>query len=317
VLLVAAPDGGYDPVSGFDPAARGPVPDSPVLDSPVLDSPVVDSPAVDSPGLAAEPSVDSGGGQVPGADSAGVARPDWISLQQHSDETRDQAAALLTALAPDLPGQALQAVAAAAYLHDAGKAHRIWQDALCALAAPERQAEIDAGRPWAKSGSNGRLRFAGDVAFRHELASLLLIDGPLRDLLADAGDQDLARYLVLAHHGILRVQVRDHGEAGHGTLLGLEQDAICSVPPLFGQPAADFLVDLRQFDLRQFDLRQFDLGQLEPGQLEPGQFEPGGRNWARDALALRDRYGPFVLAYLETVVRMADWRASAGAEVAR
>jgi CRISPR-associated endonuclease/helicase Cas3 len=328
VLLVAAPDGGYDPVSGFDPAAPGPVPDSPVLDSPVLDSPVLDSPVLDSPvldspvldspvlgsavvdsrGLAAEAAVDSGGGQVPGADPAGVARPDWISLQQHSDETRDQAAALLAALAPDLPAQTRSAVVVAAYLHDAGKAHRIWQDALCALAAPERQAEIDAGRPWAKSGSNGRLRFAGDVAFRHELASLLLIDGPLRDLLADAGDQDLARYLVLAHHGILRVQVRDYGEAGPGTLLGLEQDAICSVPSLFGQSAADFPVDLRQFEP----------GQAESGQAEPGQLEPGGgRSWARDALALRDRYGPFVLAYLETVVRMADWRASAQAEMAR
>jgi hypothetical protein len=27
-------------------------------------------------------------------------------------------------------------------------------------------------------------------------------------------------------------------------------------------------------------------------------------------LRLRDRFGPFVLAYLETLVRMADWRAS-------
>jgi CRISPR-associated endonuclease/helicase Cas3 len=32
---------------------------------------------------------------------------------------------------------------------------------------------------------------------------------------------------------------------------------------------------------------------------------------------LRERYGPFVLAYLETLVRMADWRASAGMEEAR
>ena len=272
VLLVAAADGGYDPVSGFDPSAKGPVPDSPVLAS-VLD-------------------VATGTEDAFGADSASVAQQDWMTLQQHSDETRDQARALLAALTPDLPDEAVQAVVTAAYLHDAGKAHKIWQDALCTLAAPERRAEIDAGRPWAKSGGSGRLRFEADVPFRHELASLLLVDGPLRSLLGDV-DEDLARYLVLAHHGKLRVQVRDPGEAARGSLLGLEQDAIWSVPPLFGQPAAEVTVDIEQFELG------------------------GERSWTREALALRDRYGPFVLAYLETVVRIADWRASAGMKVAR
>ena len=50
------------------------------------------------------------------------------------------------------------------------------------------------------------------------------------------------------------------------------------------------------------DLDQFSLG--------------GDRSWTRTALGLRDRYGPFVLAYLEAVVRIADWRASAGLEAA-
>jgi hypothetical protein len=30
---------------------------------------------------------------------------------------------------------------------------------------------------------------------------------------------------------------------------------------------------------------------------------------------LRDSYGPFILAYLETVVRIADWRASGGKDL--
>jgi CRISPR-associated endonuclease/helicase Cas3 len=60
---------------------------------------------------------------------------------------------------------------------------------------------------------------------------------------------------------------------------------------MLGQPAATLTVDL-------------------------GQFLPGGEpSWTRTALALVGKYGPFALAYLETVVRMADWRASGGREL--
>jgi len=270
VLLVRADDGGYDPVTGFDPAASGPVPGSPAID-----------PVAGPSGLAGD------GG--------------WVRLEQHSEDTRDQAAALLSVTAPGLPDGAARSVEAAAYLHDVGKAHTIWQDALCSLAPEGQRDEIAAGRPWAKSGIDAPLRFEGGVAFRHELASLLILDGPLRGLLADVPDPALARYLVLAHHGKLRVRVRDPGdgavppagEAATGMLLGLRQGAVTDVPPLLGQPATMLTVDLEPF--------------------RPG----GGRPWSQTALGLRDRYGPFVLAYLETIVRIADWRASAGAEAAR
>ncbi len=271
VLLVAAGDGGYDPQAGFDPAARGPVADCPELQTPA--------------DLAA------GAEDAFSADSASVNQLNWVPLQRHSDQTRDQARALLSALRADLPAGAAATVVTAAYLHDAGKSHKTWQDALCALAPPERRAEIDAGRPWAKSGSGGRLSFAGRVAFRHELASLLLLDGPLNAALSGV-HEDLARYLVLAHHGKLRVQVRDPDQDTPGALLGLERDTTWSVPALLGQPAAELTVDLDQFALG------------------------GERSWTRTALSLGDRYGPFVLAYLEAVVRIADWRASAGMEVA-
>ncbi len=118
---------------------------------------------------------------------------------------------------------------------------------------------------------------------------------------------------MLAHHGRLRVQVRDdpagpapgeaRGEARDGArgearggasarkILGLEQGARSDVPAMLGQAATTLTVDL-------------------------GQFEPDGdRSWTRAVLGLRDRYGPFVLAYLETLVRVADWRASGGREL--
>lgn len=273
VLLIVAGDGGYDPATGFDPAARGLVADCPVLD------PVAE--------LAA------GADETFRADSASVAQDDWVPLRQHSEDVRDQVTALLEVISPDLPDNAKRAVVSAAYLHDVGKSHKIWQDALCELAGPDEADRIEAGRPWAKSGSEGRLAFAGNVPFRHELASLLLMDGPLRGLIDDAADTDLARYLVLAHHGKLRVQVREPDQLGNDMLLGLEAGVTWSVPPLLGQPGGELTVDLDQFGLGR------------------------DRSWTRTALSLRDRYGPFVLAYLEAVVRVADWRASTGDEPAR
>jgi CRISPR-associated endonuclease/helicase Cas3 len=271
VLLVAAKDGGYALETGFDPVAKALVPDCPPL--------------------IAEADPAKGAEDAYSDDSASIAQHRWVSLEQHSAETREHARALLQVLAPDVPATTTDAVVAAAYGHDVGKSHKIWQDALCDLAPAERRTEIDAGRPWAKSGQTGRLEFAGGVRFRHELASLLMLGGPLRSLLADVTDTDLAQYLVLAHHGKLRVQVREPDDAEPGVLLGLEQDAAQSVPALLGQPGGELTVDLDQFTIG------------------------GDRSWTRTALALRDRYGPFILAYLETVVRVADWRASGGMEV--
>jgi CRISPR-associated endonuclease/helicase Cas3 len=75
-------------------------------------------------------------------------------------------------------------------------------------------------------------------------------------------------------------------------ILGLKHGAVSDVPPMLGQAATTLTVDLDQFELG------------------------GDRSWTRTVLGLRDRYGPFVLAYLETLVRIADWRASGERELA-
>ena len=166
VLLVDAADGGYDPEAGFDPAARGPVPDCPALDTRC------------GPG-------DGSRGRLPGrlgerASSTTGYR--WTSTAKMC-ATRPRRCCPCWGLI--FPDDAARTAVTAAYLHDVGKAHETWQDALCRLAPAEARTGVDAGRPWAKSGGTGRLRFDGGVAFRHELASLLMLDGPLRGLLAD------------------------------------------------------------------------------------------------------------------------------------
>jgi len=105
--------------------------------------------------------------------------------------------------------------------------------------------------------------------------------------------------VVLAHHGLLRVQMRDtddltvlpDGVVSGAAILGLAQGATSDIPPMLGGPATTLTVDL-------------------------DQFHPGGeRSWTRTVLGLLDKYGPFTLAYLEAAVRIADWRASGGREL--
>jgi hypothetical protein len=309
LLLVSALDGGYDPASGFDPASRVPVPGSPVLLTAAEQAELLAAMAPLEPPQAPRP---------------------WQTLDFHSEQVRDQAAALLGVLAPGVAPAAMASAIMGGYLHDVGKGHQTWQDALCALAPGQDRRTVQAGRPWAKSGggAEGRLEFAGGVSFRHELASLLLIDSPLRPLRQAVPDEDLCRYLVLAHHGRLRMRVADPpaaarpvavpsgtvpsgtvpsgtgpsgtGPSGTGpaqaarAIFGLEHGTSSDIPPTLGLAATTLTVDLAQFGAGD-----------------------ASSAWYQTVRELLERYGPFCLAYLETIVRIADWRASGGREMPR
>ncbi len=71
-------------------------------------------------------------------------------------------------------------------------------------------------------------------------------------------------------------------------LFGLADGGSWPIPAVLGVGAGELAVDLAQFSCA----------------------------WTTTVLSLVDRHGPFVLAYLETLVRIADWRSSGRNELA-
>lgn len=215
----------------------------------------------------------------------------WVTLADHLDDVRRETAALLDRLG-DLPGlTALQRAAAvrAGALHDLGKAHEVFADSLGQLGEPPGPG------PWAKSGGRGRLHHARR-GFRHELVSALMVLDPASGLLDGEAEPDLVCYLVAAHHGKVRMAARSAPGEQNGWLLGVAQgDRVGPITLGDGHrvPALDLHPDV------------FELGS---GRL--------GESWVTRTCRLRDRadLGPFRLGFLEAVVRLADWTASASYE---
>jgi CRISPR-associated endonuclease/helicase Cas3 len=169
----------------------------------------------------------------------------------------------------------------------------VFQEALVELASDDERADIEQGQPWAKCGTTGRTHYQRR-AFRHELASALTLLGNGSEVLQDVTEADLVVYLVAAHHGRVRLGIRSVPEDGaDGYVLGLaEGDPIPAIEIPGGILPASAL-------------------SLEPVRL--GRSQEGSPSWSERALVLRDRpdMGPFRLGFLEAVVRLADWRASA------
>lgn len=225
----------------------------------------------------------------------------FLLISEHADDVVREMRRLAVALT-DVPGVPWQDLLVAARWHDAGKAHPAFQTGM--LAGRDADDPLWQGGPWAKSEDRGRRlrcgvfengRFQERRRFRHELAGALLC---LRH-----GGGDLAAYLVAAHHGKVRLSIRS-----------LPDEA---VPP-----------DGRRFARGVWEgdvVSAFDLGEGMPvpetrlglGLMELGEGEDGP-SWLERALGLRDHYGPFRLAWLESLVRVADWRGTeAGARSGR
>jgi CRISPR-associated endonuclease/helicase Cas3 len=220
-------------------------------------------------------------------DPLSIEQPATLTLAQHLLDVEGAARVLCDQLAfADDP--AAHAVVRAGRLHDLGKAHPVWQRAIRKVAETG-----DDTPPLAKSGKSGRLHYDVDRrGFRHELASALaLIAEPSLAESATNVDADLVIYLVGAHHGRVRVTI-----------------------PMLANEDAEHVLGVKDGD----SLDEVDLGdgessaacELSLDVTRLGNGADGERSWTARSLALLDHHGPFRLAWLETLVRIADWRAS-------
>ena len=184
-----------------------------------------------------------------------------VTLCQHLGDTREEADVLCASLAISAPLAEL--VKRAAWLHDIGKAHPVFQATMRSSGCGEGQ--------WAKAPGWGSRH--SRPGFRHELASALAA--------LQLGEEALVSYLLMAHHGKIRVQLQPFPWARdgplHGVVDGEALPAVAGVTPSI-----------------------------------PLAFPPTGlgKGWGPLCRRLLQSHGPFQLAWLEALIREADARAS-------
>lgn len=217
----------------------------------------------------------------------------WMTLAEHTQDVVEELGVLLHPLG--IPPAVTEWLRTAAWWHDFGKAHPEFQAVLKQGAPEEFQGEY-----LAKSGTAARVTRRRH--FRHELASALAwlqsADAETVPPLA----RDFIAYTIAAHHGKVRVSIRalpGETEPPDPTILFARGIWDGDSVPAPGAPLV--AANSHTFPHVTLDLSCMRLGGTEA--------QP---SWLSRVLGLRNTtdFGPFRLAYYETLLRAADMRAS-------
>lgn len=211
-----------------------------------------------------------------------------VLLTDHLRHVADEASGLCEALGMDAEEEL---IVRAARWHDLGKAHEVFQDTM--RRGLDGQSDLKDG--FLAKTVKKNLRH-GRAFFRHELVSALAF-------LAHGNwsrDADLVAFLIAAHHGKVRMNLR-----------ALPRESAPKEPE---RATARFARGVWEGD----ELPALDLGGNEnwPGGsltlsvMELGWDEATRESWTERTRDLLTRFGPFRLAWLETLLRLSDWRAS-------
>ena len=216
-----------------------------------------------------------------------------VRLTDHLHNVTREVLGLCTTLGLD--NETRQLLTRAARWHDLGKAHGVFQDTMRRGLDGQSDIMPDVGGVLLAKTVRSNLRH-GRAYFRHELASALAF-------LAHeqwSRDADLVAYLIAAHHGKVRMNLR-----------ALPRERAPSRPERAGVRFARGVWEGDELpSLHLGGDEYWPGGSLTLSIMEMGWDDATKESWTERTRELLTRLGPFRLAWLETLLRIADWRAS-------